>query len=454
MTNTSSPTFTQASAEASVCAVLVARIDGYEARSLFDQISVTAAFQRHWHLALPEMNDAHAEEQENGGLFCTRVRLVECIELAKRLLALSTDEPQLGQGSIRIGLNLGPVEFAVDSLGTKRCMGVGVFDAEAASLALEPGCIAVTGAFRSVVVRSAPEVSDEFRRRAAVAEEGGTSLELYQIGDGNRQNPDWIDENETERAQVLPPPVTDASALAPHNSEARRARWWHSPFVRYVLAPTLIVACVVLDYQPWKRQEGPAAVATKAVVAPSSPQRVEVAIAKPAAEPSAVATPAAESAVATPLKERTVEAMAPNPTVADQTALETVTEEVVVPAEAPAVTTNAMKELGPIEQFVADAGFPLAQVSGASPSTAASQANGAREKRVANLDTAKLQFHVKPWGEIFLNGKRVGVSPPLKSLPVPPGTHVVRVENGNLPSFEQSFSVEARDKFVVIHDFH
>ena len=45
---------------------------------------------------------------------------------------------------------------------------------------------------------------------------------------------------------------------------------------------------------------------------------------------------------------------------------------------------------------------------------------------------AKLIFAIAPWGEIYVDGHRVGVTPPLRELSVPAGRRKVEIRNADL----------------------
>jgi non-specific serine/threonine protein kinase len=42
-----------------------------------------------------------------------------------------------------------------------------------------------------------------------------------------------------------------------------------------------------------------------------------------------------------------------------------------------------------------------------------------------------VRLSVKPWGEVYVDGARRGVSPPMKQLTLAEGTYVVEVRNGD-----------------------
>jgi serine/threonine-protein kinase len=46
---------------------------------------------------------------------------------------------------------------------------------------------------------------------------------------------------------------------------------------------------------------------------------------------------------------------------------------------------------------------------------------------------AAVQLAISPWGEIFLDGAKIGVSPPLKELQTTAGRHRIEIRNGDAP---------------------
>ena len=52
---------------------------------------------------------------------------------------------------------------------------------------------------------------------------------------------------------------------------------------------------------------------------------------------------------------------------------------------------------------------------------------------VAPKPTGRVVFAVSPWGEIYVDGKKRGISPPTKELRLPPGKHAIEIRNGAFP---------------------
>ena len=66
---------------------------------------------------------------------------------------------------------------------------------------------------------------------------------------------------------------------------------------------------------------------------------------------------------------------------------------------------------------------------------------------------ARVSLAVTPWGEIYLDGRMQGVSPPLTELEVAPGTHEIEIRNTTFPPYRQTFKVNAGGVIKIKHKF-
>jgi serine/threonine-protein kinase len=60
---------------------------------------------------------------------------------------------------------------------------------------------------------------------------------------------------------------------------------------------------------------------------------------------------------------------------------------------------------------------------------------------------------VTPWGEVVVDGRVQGVSPPLTQVTLPPGTHTIEIRNGSSPPFVAQVEVKPGEKIQVQHRF-
>jgi hypothetical protein len=62
-------------------------------------------------------------------------------------------------------------------------------------------------------------------------------------------------------------------------------------------------------------------------------------------------------------------------------------------------------------------------------------------------------FRIDTWGEVLIDNKPIGVSPPLLQLPLAAGTHQIEVRHGSDPPWTAQISVEAAIPVTVSHRF-
>ena len=60
---------------------------------------------------------------------------------------------------------------------------------------------------------------------------------------------------------------------------------------------------------------------------------------------------------------------------------------------------------------------------------------------------------MQPWGEIYVNGKSRGVTPPMKSLKLEPGKYKIEVRNTTFAAHTETLDLKARDEVTVRHKF-
>ena len=114
-------------------------------------------------------------------------------------------------------------------------------------------------------------------------------------------------------------------------------------------------------------------------------------------------------------------------------------------AQAPAERPTAAKTAG--EQ----ASPPAAQTGVAAAPAARSAAAGTKPATAAA--TATLSFAITPWGEIFVDGKKAGVSPPLTRVALQPGTHNIEIRNASFAPYHVKMDVEADQSLKIRHKF-
>jgi eukaryotic-like serine/threonine-protein kinase len=67
--------------------------------------------------------------------------------------------------------------------------------------------------------------------------------------------------------------------------------------------------------------------------------------------------------------------------------------------------------------------------------------------------TARLTLAVSPWGSVYINGKFHGTTPPVTTLDLSPGRHLVEVRNSSQPAYVTYATIRAGEVRSVRHDF-
>ena len=112
---------------------------------------------------------------------------------------------------------------------------------------------------------------------------------------------------------------------------------------------------------------------------------------------------------------------------------------------APAVTASAPKP----------AAGNVAQDPAKKPAEARPEAKVAAKSKGGSTRPARavVNLAILPWGEVYVDGKSHGVSPPLKTLKVDAGPHVIEVRNTTFPNHVANLTVKPGDNVRIQHKF-
>jgi serine/threonine protein kinase len=71
----------------------------------------------------------------------------------------------------------------------------------------------------------------------------------------------------------------------------------------------------------------------------------------------------------------------------------------------------------------------------------------------AHVVPGAVALFIRPWGEILVNGKPRGTSPPIKQLSLAPGSYSIEVRNPGFPAFKHQIVVKSKETAVVRYQF-
>jgi len=94
-----------------------------------------------------------------------------------------------------------------------------------------------------------------------------------------------------------------------------------------------------------------------------------------------------------------------------------------------------------------------------SPTTVKSKTAGGQSKvrknpKIAVPAKANLNFTVLPWGEVFIDGKSMGASPPLKKIKLSPGRHRIEIKSATFSPYRKTVKLKAGESMKIRHKFN
>ena len=332
---------------------------------------------------------------------------------------------------IRVGVNLGPVRLVKDINGQPNIIGDGINVAQRVMSFADPGQILVSRSYHDVMARLSEDYAKLFRYEGAKTDKHVREHEVYAIGPAP---------SNLRRTNPAPRQATHLLSLRiPKLSSLFRPGWTEALavnsklFVAAPLAFTLIVGSGVIarTYRSSNSELKPAT-----SVAPQQPRATEASDTD--SPPAKLAAPSPEPAPTTPPRLPEPRAAVP--------AKET-------PPRSKARETTATPKTSAMVQ-TARAKEVEAQPRGKEITTP----QRAREPEpVATVPAsprdAVINIVALPWAEVYVDGTRQGVSPPLRAIPIRPGKHRVELRNTSFPTYVETVELKSGAEISVRHRF-
>lgn len=100
------------------------------------------------------------------------------------------------------------------------------------------------------------------------------------------------------------------------------------------------------------------------------------------------------------------------------------------------------------------AGSPPQAIAAAKPANAAAKSRNVLAEPPKDLPAkTTVLLLIAPWGEVYVDGQKRGISPPLKSLSLTPGMHTVEIRNSSLPVYREKIDVKPGAQIKIKHTF-
>lgn len=324
---------------------------------------------------------------------------------------------------LRIGINLGPVKLVRDINGHPNIVGDGINVAQRIMSFARPGQIVVSRSFFDVVSVISDEYAKLFKYEGSRTDKHVREHEIYIVG-----------ESAAAFKQAKAGTVDRAAATSPNARAQRQAGVSTGTFgVRQSGDGESV---------PFLQDRRKLMIAGGALGVVVLALAMTLVLKKPAETSTAVAvdTPKVSSVPQPPKAELPL------------------TTQTSIPADSSTVVagTPPMTTTRPATITEAQAN----QASGSTTSVTTAAKSDAAKAEAAKTEAAKLallegrvNLSIQPWGDIFVNGKSIGVSPPLKQYKLSPGKYRIEVKNTSFTPFVTNIEVKPKEDVSIRHKF-
>ena len=433
----------------SVCAVLFVDIAEYSKKPVSEQLQIKERFNAHIAEAIADVAPDERIILDTGDgvaisfLGDPEDALFVAINLVRRLEA----EPDAERTAVRAGINLGPVRLVRDINSQPNIIGDGINVAQRVMSFAQPTRVLVSRSYYDVVTRISEDYARMFAYQGSRTDKHVREHELYE----------------------LVAPGAEAHEVARRRNHARRpgedtltsATQLHTPLLRDRRAAFAFVGISVLTLgaaafyyfaasAPVGRtvEHAPAAASRPAVAAVTpepvraAPAPSESTVAEPPAPAPETVTPPAPAAAVPPHPGRSQPARRPAARRAEQPVS---TPPAPVEETAPAPALVRTEPAAEVKQGAVEPWKPTLAPAAPAPAPA--------PPRPDTAATALIQLAISPWGEVYVDGKAAGVSPPKAEIALKPGKYRIEVRNGDFKPYMEEVELGSHQTVRIKHKF-
>ena len=417
-----------------ICSVVFIDLVGYSKKPVTEQIRLKTSLTSNLSEAIKDIpvNDRIILDTGDGAAISflgdPEDALFVTLSLRERMIAegmTATIVEASGDDSVRMGINLGPVKLVKDINGHPNIIGDGINVAQRIMSFARPGQIVVSRSYYDVVSNLASEYAKLFHYEGSRTDKHVREHEIYVVGhhegalqkakDGMKDRASSTTPNQ-RKASAAPGTSTVTLSIPAFVQDKKKLTMVAGGLAALVLFLAILVFTKKPANAPVEVAAAPANTATAPVTEPPK--------AAPAHAEPAKATEPAKPADSTGAASPETKVLSPTPSSA------------LVPAPAPPSETSK----------------DAAKDAKREGEKALKDKQATEEKKPA-LPPATLVFAIQPWGEIYVNGKSRGVTPPMKSIKLDPGKYKIEVRNTTFPPHTENFDLKARDEITVRHKF-
>lgn len=337
---------------------------------------------------------------------------------------------------IRVGINLGPVRLVKDINGQPNIIGDGINVAQRVMSFAEPGQILVSRSYYDVMVRLSEDYSQLFHYQGAKTDKHVREHEVYAISTA----PSTL-----RRSHHAASPA-EGGRVPSFRFPRLRFPGFRLPDLRLRKIPLARLGIPGLSLPPLRSLAAALDVNSKLLVAAPLAFVLIVGTAIAARgfrHPGRAAEPVAQAQ--------------PQPRVA---AAKVEPPEKIAQAETPPARASAPSTppTSPRARTKAPQAAPSPKptlVAKAKPAESSSKQKGSDTPAASGASgpNAVVNFSALPWAEIYVDGARQGVSPPLHTVSVAPGKHQIELRNSSFPPHVQTIDARPGTQISIRHRF-
>lgn len=303
-------------------------------------------------------------------------------------------------GFVRMGINLGPLKIVRDINGHTNMIGDGVNDAQRVMSFAEPGQVMVSHSYFDIISRFSRDYTQLFVYEGTRQDKHVREHEVYRFG-----------------------PLKD-SGLAEKLRDRSRAR--HTGGAEHFAPPSGFI----------NRQ------------AATSPQSGAQTAKKIALRPGLIASLIGGATLVGAVWSWTGKPVS-------QPAISRAAQAPASMMQEPAQQLQKANAAQPAETRIAARNTDATSKRAAAASSAppADNADKGAKHAEAPAKPGTVTLAIRPWGEVYVDGGKRGVSPPVKSLSLAPGKHRIEVRNGDFAPYKETIDVKSGAETTVQYVF-
>lgn len=421
-----------------ICSVFFLDIVEYSKKSVSGQISLKERFNAFLSIAIRDVpvNDRIILDTGDGAAISFLGDISDALHAA-----LSMRSSLLNEGVrmeppllVRIGVNLGPVRLVKDINGQPNIVGDGINVAQRVMGFSDPGQILVSRSYYDAVSRLSQEYAGMFHYQGSRTDKHVREHEVYAIGYPG----DFTSTQRSLSKQSRHFGATGFNAVL-----FRIENYWDS----FVTKMARWERRAIQIFQNASSKQRAAIIGIAATVFLASLVALTVKIAsRPATKlPPVALAEQGKSEVVRPHSGVSAQlpAQIPIPIPVDNKVQEPLDTKVQTPPAAD-LAKKKQEKMAAARKKAAATEKKVQGVNKSSRVRTLAETTGA---------PAVVSLVIKPWGEVSLDGRIQGVSPPLLELQVVEGKHVINIRNTTFPAENRVIQVKSGEKIKIRHTF-